>query len=98
MKHFTNHVKPSNDNKKLLILDNHESHLSYEAVSLATEVGIVLLTMPPHTSHKLQPLDRAVFGPYKRYYNTAAEEWMLSHPAKPITIYNVAELAGKPTH
>ncbi|KAJ8912647.1 hypothetical protein NQ315_015159 [Exocentrus adspersus] len=29
------------------------------------------------------------------YYNTAANEWMLSHPSTPITIYNVAEVAGK---
>lgn len=43
----------------------------------------------------MQPLDRCVFGPYKKYYNTAANEWMLSHPSTPITIYNVAELAGK---
>lgn len=95
MKHFINHAKPSLDDKKLLILDNHETHLTYEAVSLAKEKGTVMLTMPPHTSHKFQPLDRTVFGPYKRYYNTAAEEWMLSHPATPLTIYNVAELAGK---
>jgi hypothetical protein len=29
------------------------------------ENGIVMLTLPPHTLHKLQPLDRTVFGPYK---------------------------------
>ncbi|KAG5878592.1 hypothetical protein JTB14_013345 [Gonioctena quinquepunctata] len=45
--------------------------------------------------HKLQPLDRAVFGPYKQYYNNACDEWLLKHPGQPITLHYVAELAGK---
>lgn len=95
LNHFIRYTNPSKEHKKLLILDNHESHVSFEAVQLAKDSGIIMLTLPPHTSHKLQPLDRSVFGPFKRYYNTAADEWMLSHPSTPITIYNVAELAGK---
>lgn len=43
----------------------------------------------------MQPLDRAVFGPFKRYYNTAADEWLLTHPGRPLSIYDMAELVGK---
>jgi hypothetical protein len=68
LKHFIQHVKPSNNNKVLLIFYNHESHCSAD-VTLAKENGIILLTIPTHTSHQLQPLDRSVFGPYKTYYN-----------------------------
>ena len=44
----------------LLIMDNHETHMSLAAVDLAKANEIVLLTIPPHTSHRLQPLDRTV--------------------------------------
>lgn len=54
-----------------------------------------MLTIPPHTSHKLQPLDRGVFGPFKSYYNTFCQNWSTTHPAKPITVYEVGYLVGQ---
>lgn len=95
MKHFIAHVKPSNHSPVLLVYDNHESHISLPVVDLAKANGVVLLTIPPHTSHKLQPLDRTVFGAYKTFYNQAANEWMLQNPGKPISLYQVAEIIGK---
>ena len=62
MKHFVSHVRPSNKDKVLLLLDNHHSHVTLETIDYAKEHGIVLLSFPPHCSHKLQPLDRAVMG------------------------------------
>lgn len=95
LKHFINHSNASLQNKCLLILDNHESHISVDALNLAKQSGIIMLTFPPHTSHKLQPLDRTVFGPLKKYYNTACNEWLLSHPGKMLSLYDVAECVGK---
>jgi hypothetical protein len=43
-----------------LHLDNSQSHLSVKVLDLVKEIFIVLLSFPPHTSHKLQPLDRSV--------------------------------------
>jgi transposase-like protein len=94
MKHFIRHVKPTTDKPVLLILDNHETHISIESLNLAKENGVVMLTFPPHTSHKLQPLDRTVFGPYKGYYNSGVSGWMLSNPGRPVQIYDVAGLIG----
>ena len=31
--------------------------MSIEFIDLAADNGVVVLTIPPHTSHKLQPLD-----------------------------------------
>ncbi|GFQ76137.1 casein kinase I isoform alpha [Trichonephila clavata] len=69
--------------------------VSIEAITLAKEHGIVMLTFPPHTSHKLQSLDRGMFGPFKKYYSSACSNWMLTNPGKPITIYGVADNVGK---
>ena len=97
MEHFINHTKPTVEHPTILILDNHECHVSIPAIIRAKEVGIILLTFHPHTSHKMQPLDRTVFGLFKKYYNTAVNEWMLSpgNAGKPVTIYEVAEFVGK---
>lgn len=94
LEHFIAHTKPSLEDPILLLLDNHDSHTSLKVICRAKEVGITLLTFPPHTSHKFQPLDRTVFGPFKTYYNTACNNWMLLNPGKPISIYEVAELVG----
>lgn len=93
--HFIQFTKPTKEHPVLLIMDNHESHISIAIIDKAKDNGVVLLTLPPHTSHHLQPLDRCVFGPFKSQYNRAAERWMLNNPGKPITIYDVAELIGQ---
>jgi len=48
------HAKPSIDNKILLILDNHASHCSLEAVTFCRDNFITLLGFPLHTTHQLQ--------------------------------------------
>lgn len=90
MNHFIKHVHPSNASPVLLLLDNHCSHVSIETIDLAKANGIVLLTLPPHCSHKLQPLDRSVFGPLKSYFNRACNNWLTAHPGRTISIYEIA--------
>ena len=92
LKHFVLISRCSLDHKVLMIMDNHESHLSIEAIDYAREHGIVMLTLPPHTSNKLQPLDRTVYGPFKTYYNQGLNAWMLQHPGRPATIYDLAPI------
>ncbi|CAH2108862.1 unnamed protein product [Euphydryas editha] len=94
MKHFIKHTSSSMENPSLLIMDNHESHLSIEALDLAKENGVTILTLHPHTSAKLQPLDVGIYSPFKSYYNAAMESWLLKNPGKPVTIYDIAELIG----
>jgi hypothetical protein len=63
LKHFQKHVKSSEEDPVLLILDNHGSHISLEIYMYCRWHGIVMVSFPPHTSHKLQPLDLTFFGP-----------------------------------
>ncbi|XP_050509907.1 uncharacterized protein LOC126886851 [Diabrotica virgifera virgifera] len=97
MEHFIKHVRPSTNAPCIVLFDNHESHMSVPVIDLAKRNGITLVTFHPHTSHKLQPIDKGVFGPFKKYYSTATNEMMLTpgYVGKPITIYNVASLVGK---
>jgi len=94
LKHFIKFAKCSISTPVLLIMDNHDSHISVESLNLAKENGITLLTFPPHCSHKLQPLDRSVYGPLKRHYNTACDSWMMRNPGQPMKIYDISEVLG----
>ncbi|XP_016098845.1 mucin-7-like isoform X2 [Sinocyclocheilus grahami] len=93
--HFANHTKPSLDSKVLLLLDNHVSHLSVPAMDFCRERGIVLLTFPPHCSHKLCPLDRTVFRSFKGRVNTHLDHWMKAHPDQNATIYDLPGIVAK---
>jgi hypothetical protein len=50
-----------------------------EVVYKAMAVGLDLLTLPSHTSHRLQPLDVSVFGPFKRAFKRYKDAWTLQH-------------------
>ena len=56
---------------RLLIINGHESHYSVDFQDLCKEKNIILLCMPAHSSHLLQPLDVACFSPLKRKYGDA---------------------------
>ena len=60
----------------------------------AQQCHVTILTFPPHCSHKLQPLAHTVYGPFKRYYNNAADSWMLNHAGVNMVIYDLAQLVG----
>lgn len=94
MNHFIQHVKCSPDDPVLLLLDNHKSHVSVECLDLAKKSGVIKLSFPPHCSHKLQPLDRSVYGPLKRNYNAACDDWVVSNP-RPMTIVDAMGVVNR---
>ena len=94
MQHFIDCVKATQAHKVLLILDGHCSHKSLDVIDLAHANGVVIICLPPHTTHRMQPLDLTVFGPLKKYYNRECEHWMLSNPGKRITVFDQAGLFG----
>ena len=56
--HFIKVAGASEGNKVLLILDGHSTHTqNIDVNNKARENGVYLLCLPPHCSHKLQPLD-----------------------------------------
>ncbi|KAG8172290.1 hypothetical protein JTE90_008577 [Oedothorax gibbosus] len=67
------------------------------AMTYAKTSGVIMTSIPPHTSHKMQPLDKTVFSPFKSEYFQASGEWMATpgNHEKPVTIYDVAQLVGK---
>lgn len=95
LRFFKDNVRCGSDHPVLLIMDNHDSHISVEGINFCRENGITILTLPPHTSNRLQPLDRCVFGPFKKYFSEAVHSWMINHPNETISIYSLPELCSK---
>ncbi len=59
LKHFNKHTRPVGA-YRLLILDEHGSHATFAFTNYARENKIVLVYLPPYTTHRLQPLDVAI--------------------------------------
>lgn len=89
LSNFKNHARPSKDRKCLLLMDNHSSHIAVKNIDFCRDNGIIVFTSPPHCTHKLQPLDRSIFGPFKKAFNSISYDWMRNHPGKVMSIYDL---------
>ena len=77
----------------MLIHDGHATRAkNLAAIHLALDTGMHMVSLPPHTTDRLQPLDVAFFGPLCTYYNEAMRKWMRLHISRPVTVRQVAEL------
>lgn len=74
---FDKHTRDRTVGKyRLLILDGHGSHVTAEFDQYCSQNSIIVLCMPPHSSHLLQPLDVSCFSVLKRSYGNAVEASM----------------------
>lgn len=93
--HFIEKVKPTKDSPVLLILDGHYSHVrNLELIDNARDHHVTILSLPPHSTHKLQPLDKTFMGPLKSYYSEEVRMW-IRHSRVPLTAYDMMELFGR---
>jgi len=63
----------------VLILDNHSSHIDVDLLETAAKNNVIIMALPPHTSHLYQPLDVGVFSPMKHYFRDLMSQHMQSH-------------------
>lgn len=94
LKVFTERVNPTETSPALLIIDGHASHKDLNVITFAKENHIHMLSLPPHTSHRLQPLDRTVMKPFKNAYNEACSMWMRKYPNIKIALKDIAGLVN----
>lgn len=92
LEHFVSVTKSSVQDPTLLILDNHPSHTSLMAYDYAKEHGVVMVSLPPHASHKLQPLDVSFFSPLKKGYSEQCYSFMRQHPYEKIEAGDIPKL------
>ncbi|XP_066958100.1 uncharacterized protein [Macrobrachium rosenbergii] len=87
--HLVKNTRCTKEKPVLVLMDNHETHISLEAIDFAKGNGIILRTIPPNTSHKLQPLDKTIYGPFKKAYSLSMDAWMRSHPGRMVSFNEI---------
>ena len=94
--HFLQHTKPSEIDPVLLVLDGHMTHTKNLAlVQKAREHHVTIIVLPPHCTHKMQPLDVSFMFPLNTFYTKAVETWLRNNPGKVVSIYQVGKLFGE---
>ena len=79
----------------VLLLDGHSTHYQPQLIRTAREKGVLILWLPPHTTHEAQPLDCGVFLPLKMQWITICHQFIQSNPGKVITKFNFNSLFSK---
>lgn len=95
LNHFIRHTKSGPVDPVLLILDNLGSHKTLKAFTVCKDYGVHVVSLPPYTSNKLQPLDVTFFGGLKAAYNAECDKFMRTNQHQKITPYDVAYLFNK---
>lgn len=67
----------------LLLLDVHHPHISLDLIRTACDSNVILLCLPPNTTHPLQPLDAGVFGPLKTTWRSILKKYKLEAKGSP---------------
>jgi hypothetical protein len=80
IQHFEKHTRLKTiGSKRLLVLDNHDSHATLEFRSFCEDHDIILLWMSPHSSHLLQPLDVGCFSSLKTAFSNQNQDLIRNH-------------------
>lgn len=79
-KHFHPLTKLSTNNygeaeDRLLIIDQHDSHICADVLDFCIEIKIHIMVFPPHSTHRLQPMDVGIFGPLQKAYGVEVARW-----------------------
>ena len=63
---------------RLLILDGHSSHVNWRFIDICDQNHIILGILPPHSTHRLQPLDLRIFSPLSIAYSNEIDKILQS--------------------
>lgn len=72
----------------LLLLDGHCTHYQPDVIRFARDHDVVMLCLPPHTTHEAQPLDVGVFSSLKSQWTNVCHDYFHKNPGKVITKFN----------
>lgn len=102
---FVDHVNFLRNSKNmetqtaLLLFDGHCSHISIRIIKTAMQNNIHLMKLPSHLTDKIQPLDKAVFGPLKKIWDGLLIEFIKKQVGSiegiRVTKCKFSELLGK---
>jgi hypothetical protein len=66
---FNRYTKQRAGRWRLLIVDGHGPHITMEFIEYCDRHRILVMILPPHSTHTLQPLDVVLFKPLSQAYS-----------------------------
>ena len=75
----------------VLLLDGYTSRYSPEVIKLGAAKGVVVIALPPNTTHLLQPLDKGIFSLLKLQWKKVVQSYIAKH-GRAITRYEFSAL------
>lgn len=69
----------------VLVIDGYSAHKDPKLYVWCNEHDVIFLLLYPNSTHILQVLDIAVFGPLKKKYSDYYEDWKEIHPTENFT-------------
>ena len=98
MDHFIHKMESqerlSQERRHLIILDGHKSHINLEVLIKAKDHGIDMISLSNHTSHELQPLDKACFRPFKVAFKAYRDVWLIKNSGNKCKNEDLAQWAS----
>jgi len=92
--HIFSITKSSALDPVLLIVDGHTSHTrNLHLIVKARECHVIIMCLPPHSTHKLQSLDKTFMAPLEHYYREEIRCWQLQNKCA-VLYYEISELFG----
>ncbi|CAF3932505.1 unnamed protein product [Rotaria magnacalcarata] len=68
----------------LLVMDNHPAHINIDVIELAIKNQVILLCLPPHCTHALQPLDVVTLSSAKTVWKKIVSKYFCKTNQKTI--------------
>ena len=81
----------SEQNRHLLVLDGYGLHVTFEVVHKAKSIGLDIITLPSHISHRLQSLDISIFKPFKVTFRACKDRWTMGNKGRAARKEELAE-------
>lgn len=80
----------------VVFVDAHTPHFSFETQMFCEKKKIILIALYPNSTHLMQPMDVAIFGPLKKKWRFAVHEWKYkSHDFRTLSREHFAGLLRK---
>ncbi|KAF0687677.1 Aste57867_20661 [Aphanomyces stellatus] len=92
---FAHSVPPTTPRPLVLVCDGCSSHFTAKTYDIAMRHQILIVRLPANATHLVQPLDVAVFKPYKARIRELVHERMVNETIYRLTKKNAIEIASK---
>ena len=83
------------NNRHLLILDGHISHVTLEVVKISMNSGLDIISPSSHTSHALQLLNVASFKLFKNTFRKCRDLWSMENNNKKVGKQELSEWTSR---